>query len=68
MTRVFSYIGLLAVVVIIAILAVNTLKSVSTVKADSGEAKAVKQINADGDEKIDPKSEMKSTIRDALSH
>ena len=69
MLRVFSYLGLLAVIVILAILAVNELKGFSSVAGEGslGESKAVKQINSDGEEPIDPKAEMKDTIRGALN-
>ncbi len=71
MIRVFSYLGLLAAVVIILILAVQQLKGMSSVvsSGSTGEQRATKQLNSDGDdEKIDPASEMKDTVRGALAH
>ncbi len=64
--RVVGYLGLLAAIVIICIMGVHLLKSVSSA-SDLGEQRAVKQINADGDAPIDPNSEMKDTVHDALS-
>ncbi len=66
--RVVGYLGLLAAVIIIAIMAVHLLKGITASGVDIGERRATKQINSDGDEPIDAKGEIKDTVRDALGH
>ncbi len=67
--RVVGYLGLLAAIVIVMILAVNTLRSAAGTgtQAETGSQKAARELR-DDENAMDTGSELRSGIRDALGN